>query len=81
MKLNASCQHLNTLGLPLASLPLLVIRGFKMIAYIFISYVFMFVVCFYCVVIGGEDFKPNFKWWVFSPISLPLFVVCSFINW
>ncbi len=52
-----------------------------MIAYIFISYVVMFVMCFYFVVFDGEDLKANFKWWVFSPISLPLFIAGLWINW
>jgi len=52
-----------------------------MIAYIVISYVVMFVMCFYFVVIDGEDLKPNFKWWVFSPLSLPLFLFGLWVQW
>jgi len=52
-----------------------------MITYIFISYVIMFIICFWLVVFDGEDFKPNFKWWVFSPITLPAFLIGLFINW
>ena len=52
-----------------------------MIEYIIISYVIVFVMCFYFVVFDGEDIKPNFKWWIFSPLTLPMFVLGKFINW
>ena len=52
-----------------------------MIEYILISYVIMFAVAFCCVVFDGEDLKPNFKWWVLSPVSMPLFLVGLFVNW
>jgi len=52
-----------------------------MIGYIVISYMIMFVICFYYIVFDGEDFKPNFKWWVFSPITLPLMVLSKFVSW
>jgi hypothetical protein len=40
----------------------------------------------YCQLSGslkrvGEDVKPNFKWWVLSPISLPALALSLFISW
>jgi len=52
-----------------------------MISYIFASYFVMLFICLYFIVFDDEELKANFKWWVFSPITLPLFLFGLFINW
>ncbi len=52
-----------------------------MIAYILLSYVFMFVWCVVVLFIKDLDTKEVFKIWVLSPLSMPLILVCKFINW
>ena len=51
-----------------------------MIEYIILSYVFMFLLTIYSVTIWDGDLRECIKWWIFSPISMPIFIICYLVE-
>lgn len=49
--------------------------------YIFISYVVMMLVMIKYFLFDDVSFKDCFKWWVTSPLSLPYFLILTFVGW
>ncbi len=41
----------------------------------------MFFWCMGALLLSDDTAKDLFKWWVLSPISMPLTVIIKFINW